>query len=154
MKISGKVLAVLTIVPIALLAQSKVTLESLAPAIQTSIKKETANATIQSIVKEKEEGRQQYEVETKLNGKGRNLVFLPSGELFETEDEMDIELIPAPAKDAIQKKAAGGKIESVEKLVTDKLTKTYYEAAIVTKGGKKLEYSVLPDGSPKTKKKD
>ena len=154
MKTAGKVLAILTFVPISLLAESKVTLGSLPPALQASIKKETTGATIQSVVKEKEDGRLQYEVETKLNGKSRNLVFLPSGELFETEDETDLNSIPAPARDAIQKKAADGKIASVEKLVTDKGTKTYYEAAIVAKGGKKIEYSVHADGSSKTKKED
>ena len=125
---------------------ANVKLESLPPALQTAIKENTRDATVTSISSEKENGRVQYEVESKRNGKGHNLVFDKSGALLETEAETDLDSVPSAAKAAIQIRAAGGTITMVEKLTAG--NNVSYEATIKTKAGKSTEYAANADGTP------
>jgi uncharacterized membrane protein YkoI len=127
-------------------AEKKVKLESLPPAVQASIKEETKNAELVGISSEKEKGKTVYEVETKVGGKTRDLMLDSAGKVYLTEDEVDLDSIPAPAKAAIQKHAAGGTIVKVEKLA--KGSDVSYEAAIKTKAGKNIEVGVNADGTP------
>ena len=64
--------------------------------------------------KETEHGVTQYEVETMLNGKHRDLEVDTKGNLLVVEEETNIDSIPAPAKAAILKKVGAGKLASVE----------------------------------------
>lgn len=63
-----------------------------------------------------------------------------------SEEEIPLESIPAAAKSAIEKKAAGGKIAKVEK-VTDGKAVSY--EAVIEKNGKSSEFAVGADGSTK-----
>ena len=67
------------------------------------------------------------------------------GAVVEVEEAVDLSGIPAPAKAAIEKRAAGGTIKKVES-VTHGSTVSY-EAAIRTKTGKNVEVDVNADGS-------
>jgi uncharacterized membrane protein YkoI len=96
------------------------------------------------VSREVEKGKTMYEVETKVNGKTRDLVFDAAGKVVSVEEEVDINTIPAGAKAAIEKKAAGGKINRVETATEG--SKVYYEAAI-EKSGKSSEFAVNADGS-------
>jgi hypothetical protein len=87
-----------------------------------------------------------YEVETKIGGKGHDLLLDQTGVVVETEDEVDIETIPAPAKSAIQKRAAGGTILKVEKVTAGRTIS--FEATIRTKSGKTVEFAANADGTP------
>jgi uncharacterized membrane protein YkoI len=127
-------------------AETKVKLEELPPAVQTAIREQTKNATLVSLSTEKEKGQTVYEVETNVGGKSRDLLLDQTGAVVETEEEVDMETIPAPAKSAIQKRAAGGTISKVEKVTGG--TTIGYEAAIRTKSGKTVEYAVNADGTP------
>jgi uncharacterized membrane protein YkoI len=127
-------------------AETKVKLESLPPVVQAAVKDRTKDATITGISSEKENGKTTYEVEAKLNGKGRNLVFDRTGALLETEDEIDLDSVPPAARSAIQKRASGGAITLVEKVTAASLVS--YEATIKVKNGKRIEYAVNADGSP------
>jgi len=86
-----------------------------------------------------------YEVESKVNGKGRDLIVDAAGTVLEVEEEVAIDSIPAAAREAIMKKVAGGKIQKVETLT--KGSQVSYEAAYVGKNGKAAEYGVNADGS-------
>jgi len=66
--------------------------------------------------------------------------------VIETEDEVDLDSIPAAAKAAIQKRATGGAITKVEKLTAGSTVS--YEAAIKTKAGRNIEVGVNADGTP------
>jgi hypothetical protein len=69
-----------------------------------------------------------------------------AGVVVEVEEEVDIAGIPAAARDAIQKKAATGKVTKVEALSkSGKLVA--YEAAVM-KGKKSSEVAVTPEGLP------
>jgi uncharacterized membrane protein YkoI len=127
-------------------AEKKIKLETLPATLQTAIKEQTKGATIGGISAETEKGKTTYEVETTLNGKSRDLVFDKTGAVLETEDEVDLDSLPAAAKAALQKRAAAGTITKVEKLTAG--SNVSYEAAISTKSGKKIEVGVNADGSP------
>jgi hypothetical protein len=64
--------------------------------------------------------------------------------VIETEEEVDMETVPTPARSAIQRRAAGGTISKVEKVTGAAIS---YEAAIRTKSGKNVEYAVNADGT-------
>jgi uncharacterized membrane protein YkoI len=125
-------------------AQTKMKLQDLPPAVQKTVKAETANAKIVGIAKEVEGGKTVYELESTVNGKGRDLMIDSAGAVLSVEEEVALDSIPAAARTAIQKKAAGGKIGKVEKLTKDK--KVAYEAVVTVKG-KAAEVCVNVDGS-------
>src|ERR1700719_3549475 len=127
----------------ALAAEKKVKLEELPPAVQAAVREQTKNATLVGLSTEKGKGKTMYEAETKVGGRSRDLLFDQTGAVVETEEEVDMEIVPAPAKSAIQKRAAGGTISKVEKLTAGAAIS--YEAVIRTKSGKTVEYAVNAD---------
>jgi uncharacterized membrane protein YkoI len=126
-------------------ADKKLQLKDLSPEVQKTVQNQAKGAEITSIVKETEKGVAQYEVETLVNGKHRDFNVDAKGNLLVVEEETSLDNIPAPAKAAIEKKTAGGKLGMVE--VVKDGNKTVYEAAFTSKGGKKHELLVNADGS-------
>ena len=120
-------------------------LKSLPAAVQKTVRDNLKGGEIKNISKETENGVTQYEVETMLNGKHRDFNVDAKGALLVVEEETDIATIPAPARAAIEKKAAGGKIRMVELFIRG--GETLYEAAYTSKSGKKLEVLVKADGT-------
>ena len=94
---------------LAFAAEKPVKLSDLPPAVQKAIEAQTKGAEIKGFSTETEKGKTFYEAETRLNGHGRDLLFDKTGTLVEMEEETALDAIPASAKSAIQKKAAGGK---------------------------------------------
>ena len=127
-------------------ADKKVEMKDLPAAVQAAVKEQTKTATLVGLSKEVENGKTLYEVETKVNGKTRDLLLDPKGSVVETEDEVEITSIPAAAQAALKKKAGTGTIEKVEKLTQG--STVAYEAAIKTKAGKSTEAAVNADGTP------
>jgi hypothetical protein len=80
-----------------------------------------------------------------LNGKHRDFNVDAKGGLLVVEQEVDIASIPAPAREAIEKKAAGGKLRMVETVT--KGNAVLYEAAFTSKAGKKGSVLVKADGT-------
>ena len=120
-------------------------LRDLPPAVQKAMEQETKGAVVKGYAQETEDGKVFYEVETKRDGVARDVTFDPSGALVAVEEEVTLASIPAAARAAIEKGAAGGKIGIVEKVTEGGQVK--YEAH-VTKGLKKSEIVVKEDGSP------
>src|SRR3974377_2097748 len=129
----------------ALSSQKKFKMTDLPSAVQQTVKEQTKGATLVGLNKEIEGGKTTYEAETKVNGRARDVKIDESGAVVAIEEEVALDSIPAAAKAAIEKQAAGGKIRKVES-VTKGNTVTY-EAA-VTINGKKSEIAVAADGSP------
>jgi uncharacterized membrane protein YkoI len=121
-------------------------MEQLPPAVQSAIKEQAAGATILGASKEREHGHMTYEVETKKDGKGRDLTFDEKGSLLEVEQELDLDSVPGPVRQAIQKRVAGGTVKKVESVTQGSTTS--YEADVRTKDGKSREVAVNADGSP------
>lgn len=121
-------------------------LKNLPAAVQKTVQENLKGAEIKNISKETEKGVTQYEVETMLNGKHRDFNVDAKGKLLVVEEETDLAAIPAPARAAIEKKAAGGKVGMVQTL--DKGDGAIlYEAAFTTKAGKKGSILVKADGT-------
>lgn len=126
-------------------AETKVKPSDLPAAVQAALKDQTKGATIVGASQEREHGHMTYEVETKRNGKGRDLTFAENGSLLEVEEEVDLNSIPAPAQEAIEKRAAGDTISKVESVTRG--SRTSYEADVKSKTGHNYEIAVNADGS-------
>jgi uncharacterized membrane protein YkoI len=124
--------------------EKPVKLSDLPPAVQKAIETQTKGAEIKGFSMETEKGRTFYEAETRLNGHGRDLLFDKTGALVEVEEETQIDSIPAPARNAIHKKAGDGKVLKVEMVTSG--SSISYEAEI-EKNGKKSEFAVKSDGT-------
>jgi uncharacterized membrane protein YkoI len=139
-----KILLLLCATCALLVTAADVKMQNLPPAVQATVREQTKNATLVGISKETEKGKTMYEVETKVNGKARDLMLDAAGKVASVEEEVDIATIPAGAREAIQKKAAGGTVKRVEILTVG--PSVAYEAAIQVKG-KSSEVTVNADGS-------
>jgi uncharacterized membrane protein YkoI len=120
-------------------------LKSLPPAVQKAIAAETNGATIKGVSKEVENGKTMYEVETLVGGRTKDLVFASDGAIVVVEEQSSLDAIPAAARAAIEKRAAGGRVTTVE-VVKHGPSITY--EAVVVKSGKKTEVTVDADGNP------
>ena len=127
-------------------AESKVKMENLPPAVQTTVKEQIQHAKLVGLSKEKEGGQTVYELETVVNGKSRDLMIDSAGTILSVEDEVALDSVPPAAKKAIQQKVAAGKITKVETVT--KGSEVSYEAAYTSRSGKKAEYGVNADGTP------
>jgi hypothetical protein len=120
--------------------------KDLPAAVQKIMQANLNGGEIKNIVKEKEDGVEQYDVESLLNGKTRDFNVDLKGNLLVIEEAITIDAIPAAAKASILKKVADGKLGTVETF-----TKTgkpmMYEAAYEDKQGKKHEVLVRSDGT-------
>jgi hypothetical protein len=125
--------------------ERQLTLHDLPPAVQATINGELKGGEIKGIGKETEHGVAQYEVETMLNGKHRDFNVDTKGKLILVEEETTFDSIPAPAKAAILKKVADGKLGRVELFIRG--VETMYEAGYVSKAGKRHEVLVKADGT-------
>jgi hypothetical protein len=128
-----------------LLAGTRIKVEDLPKPVLTALQKMTQGATVLGASKEKENGRMTYEVETKVDGKSRDLTFDATGALLEVEQEVAIDGIPTAAREAIEKRAGGGVIAKVESVSAG--SQVSYEADIKGLSGKKMEVAVNADGS-------
>jgi len=138
-------LAIVALAAAALAAGKKLALKDLPAAAQKTVQDQLKGGEIKSIAKETENGVEQYEVETMLNGKHRDLNVDTKGNLLVVEEETSMDTIPAAAKAAMEKKAAGGKIAMVELFMRG--SETLYEAAYTSKDGKKHEALFKADGT-------
>lgn len=121
-------------------------LKDLPAAVQKTVEDNLRGGQIKNIGKEKEDGIEQYEVETLLNGKSRDFNVDAKGKLLVVEEATTIDAIPAPAKASILKKVADGKLRTVETF-TKPGQPMMYEAAYTDKRGKHHEVLVRADGT-------
>ena len=124
--------------------ETKVKTKDLPPAVQKGIERESKGAKLKGVSKEVENGKTLYEVETVVNGRTRDVMLDESGNLVLAEEEVPLSMIPAAARAAIQKEAAGWKIGKVEILKKDGAANTY--EGHLSKGMKSKEVTVDADG--------
>ena len=128
-----------------LAAGKKMKVQDLPAAVRQTVTEQTMNATLVGLTKEVEKGKTVFELETrKPNGQTRDLMIDTTGAVLSVEEEVALDSLPAPAKAAIEKSAAGGKIIKLETLAEGK--EITYEAAIVKKG-KKSSITVRANGT-------
>ncbi len=126
--------------------------KTLPPAVQKTVQEQTKGATIRGLSKEVENGKTQYELETKANGHNRDLLIDPEGKVLEVEEEVDIASLPATVQTEIKKNLGTGKILRLES-VSKNNSLTGYEAS-VERNGKQSSLAMGPDGKalPKRRK--
>src|SRR5712672_1868503 len=78
-----------------IIAETKVKMADLPPAVQAAVKEQTKNATLVGLSKEKEKGKTMYEVETKVAGKTRDLLLDSTGVVVEVEEQIEMSAVPA-----------------------------------------------------------
>ena len=81
-------------------------LRDLPAAVQKTVQDHLMGGEIKSIGKEKEDGVEQYEVESVLNGNSRDFNVDSKGNLLLVEVATTVDAIPAAAKASILKKAS------------------------------------------------
>ena len=134
-------LLALVVAASAMAAGKKIQRKDLPAAVLKTVQQEEAKgATVKNIIAEKEGGKTVYEVETTVSGHTRDLIVDATGKVVESEEEVALNAIPAPARAAFE---ASGKVVKVETLT--KGATVAYEAQI-EKNGKKSEVAVDATG--------
>ena len=118
MKMTLVVLSAMVAIGLPAFAKS-LQLKDLPAPVQKTVQDTLKGGEIKNISKEVEKGVTQYEVESMLNGKHRDFNVDSKGKLIVVEEEVALDSIPAAAKAAIEKKAAGGKLGMVETVTKD-----------------------------------
>lgn len=126
--------------------ETKINPSELPAAVQAAVKDQLKGGKVTGANKEIEHGRMEYEVETILNGKSRDLTFSEDGSLLELEEETELDSIPERAGAAIRKAAQSGRVKKVEAVTEHGVTS--YEARVSTENGKTKEIAVNADGTP------
>ena len=126
-------------------SEKKVKLADVPPAVQQAIKQQSAGATLRGVTQEVEDGRMLYEAELTVDNHTKDVTFDASGSVVSVEEETPLDQVPAAARDALQKAAKGGKLESIEKV--SESGKTVLRGAHLV-GGKKSEVKVGESGEP------
>ena len=121
-------------------------LKDLPAAVQKAVQANLKGGAIRNVSKEKEDGVEQYEVESVLNGKTRDFNMDSKGTLLVMEEGTTVDAIPAAAKAGILKKVGDGKLGVIETFAKPGQP-MMYEASYTDKKGKKHEVLVKSDGS-------
>jgi hypothetical protein len=120
-------------------------LKDLPASVQKTVQETLKGGAIKNIAKDKEDGIEQYEIESTLNGQSRDFNVAADGRLLVVEEATTLDAIPAAAKAAIEKKVAGGVVTTVETL-SKPGKPLLYEAAYKDAKGKRHEVLVDADG--------
>jgi uncharacterized membrane protein YkoI len=124
--------------------ESRVKMKDLPAVVQQTVREQSKGAVIRGLSREIENGETRYEVELKVNGHNRDVLIDPTGAVVEVEEQVTLSSLPAAVRRTISRRAAGGKIVSVESL-TKGGSLVWYEAH-VKKAGKSREIKVNPAG--------
>jgi hypothetical protein len=100
------------------------------PAIEAAFKKAHPDATVKHVAKEKENGREQYEVESIDHGKARDLIYLADGTLIEMEEEVPSAELPAAVTRAVKAKYSSATITKSERVTITEGPVIHYELAL------------------------
>jgi hypothetical protein len=127
-------------------AETHVPCKTLPAAVLRQAKIEAGEATIRGCVKDREDGKLTYEVETLKDGKSKDIALDASGSVLEVEQEVAARSLPAPVSDAIARAAHGTKVGKVESVTRGGVIASY-ETTIMKKG-RRQEIAFSPQGDP------
>ena len=138
--------SVLLFAGLAVAQEKKIKRSDLPPAVEKTVAAQSAGATVKGFSKETEKGQTYYEAEMIVNGHTKDILIDTDGAIVEVEEEVAMDTLPAEVKVGLQAKAGEGKLVKVETLTKQEKLVAY--EAQVTRGGKKSEVQVGPDGKP------
>jgi hypothetical protein len=149
MNIRGKLLLVSLAIGLAMWSnalgqEKKIKRSELPPAVEKTVATESEGATIQGFSTEVEGGKRLYEVELKVEGRGKDILIDGQGNIVEIEEEVAPDSLPASVKEGLTRAAGRGTISRVESL-TKRGKLVAYEAVVKT-GAKRREVQVGPGG--------
>jgi hypothetical protein len=124
--------------------EKKIKRSELPPAVEKTVAAESTGATIGGFSTEVEGGKRLYEVELKIEGRGKDILIDGQGNVVEVEEEVALDSLPAAVKEGLTKAAGRGTISRVESL-TKRGKLVAYEAVVKT-GTKRREVQVGPGG--------
>lgn len=127
--------------------ERRVKRSDLPPAVRKAADEQTNGATVRGYTTEVENGQREYEVETVVDGRSRDVTISLTGTVLEIEEQVQAESLPGQVREALQRQAQGGKITKIES-VTRRGKLVAYEAQVQTGAGKHKEIQVGPDGGP------
>jgi len=121
-------------------------LKDLPASVQKTVSENLNGGEIKHIGRETENGVQQYEIESVLNGKTRDFNVDTHGTLLEVEEATTIDAIPSAAKAGIMNRVGRGRLTRVE-VITKPGRAPLFEAGYIDAKGKTREIQVEADGS-------
>jgi hypothetical protein len=127
-------------------AESHVPCNTLPAAALQHAKLEGGDAAVRGCVKDRENGKLTYEVETLKDGKSKDITLDVSGTVLEIEQQVAVSSLPPVVSDAIAKAAHSRKLGKVES-VTRQGAIASYETTI-TSNGERREVAFSPQGAP------
>ena len=146
MRLSFVLVTTLCLSALAPAQEKKIQRADLPAAVEKTVVSQSQGATIKGFSQEKEKGQTYYEAEMIVNGHTKDVLIDSNGAVVEVEEQVAMDALPVDVKAGLQAKAGEGKLVKVE-TITKKDKLVAYEAQ-VTKGGKKSEVQVGPDGKP------
>jgi Putative beta-lactamase-inhibitor-like, PepSY-like len=99
--------------------EQKISCDALPPAVRAAFEKAFAKATIADCVKDVENRKTTYEINSTEGETRRHVRFYADGRVVEVEEPIGIGSVPEPAKQAVSKKYPKGEITLVEKVTRD-----------------------------------
>jgi hypothetical protein len=127
-------------------AESHVPCNTLPAVVLQHAKLEAGDATVRGCVKDRENGKLTYEVETLKDGKSKDITLDVSGTVLEVEQEVAVSSLPPAVSDAIAKAAHSGKIGKVESVTREGAIASY--ETTITSDGQRREVAFSPQGAP------
>jgi predicted phage tail protein len=127
-------------------AESRVPCNTLPAAVLQHAKLEAGDATVYRCVKDRENGKLTYEVETVKDGKSKDITLDVSGTILEVEQEVAASSLPPAVSDAIAKAARSSKIGKVESVTREGAIASY--ETTITSNGERREVAFSPQGAP------
>ena len=129
--------------------ERKIERKDLPPAVEQTVARESAGATIKGFTTEKDNGKRVYEVELMVDGRARDIEMDADGNIREIEQEVVFDSLPDSVKTALKARAGTSTISKVESLTKGGKIVAY--EADVTNGSKRREIQVGPNGEKLSK---
>src|SRR4051794_23755347 len=108
--------------------ETRIKQKDLPPAVQKAAQEASKGAQVVGYAKETENGKTYYEMELRVDGRGRDVSFDEQGNTVSIEDEVPLASLPAAVQDGLKKGAGKGKITKVETITKGSVVT--YEAAV------------------------
>jgi hypothetical protein len=124
--------------------EEKIPLEKLPRAVVDAVKAKYEGCELVSAEKEKENGKDVYEVAIKHKGHNIEVTLTPEGKIVSVEKEIELKDLPKEVKESLDAKYPKATIKKVEEETKDE--KLTYEVLLITAEKKKLEVVFDPKG--------
>jgi uncharacterized membrane protein YkoI len=124
--------------------EEKIALDKLPKAVTDAIKKAYPDAEMKSAEKEKENGKEVFEVVLKNKDQTLEVTLTPEGKILSVEKEIPVKDLPKAVTDSVVAKYPKSTIKKAEEETKDE--KVTYEVLIETADKKKIEVVLDPKG--------